>query len=69
MDPIETLDYINAFQEAVDTLILCSGYDTPKTPEKLTQKQYKECITEIDEDIFNIECLINELREQIEIIK
>ena len=26
MDPIQTIDYINAFQDAVNTLVLCSGY-------------------------------------------
>ena len=34
MDPIKTIDYINAFEEAVNTLVLCSGYDTPATTKK-----------------------------------
>ena len=70
MDPIETIDYINAFQDAVNTLVLCSGYDTPENEKlKTTEKQYQKFIDEVDEDIFNIECLINEIREQINTIK
>ena len=71
MDPIKTIDYINAFEEAVNTLVLCSGYDTPATTKKfdIVEKKYEKLLLDVDEDIFNIECLINEIREQINIIK
>ena len=71
MDPIKTIDYINAFQEAVNTLVLCSGYDTlaPTENLKITEKHIQKFMDEVDEDIFNIECLINEIREQINLIK
>lgn len=70
MDPLRTIDYIDAFQEAVNTLVLCSGYDNPynKKTEKV-EKKLNKFIHEVDEDIFNIECLINDIRETIRTIK
>ena len=35
----------------------------------LSKKKYEKLLLDVDEDIFNIECLINEIREQINIIK
>jgi hypothetical protein len=73
MNTIQTIDYINAFKDAVNTLVLCSGYNEtpqiPKTNLEIIDEKFTAYIKEVDEDIFNIECLINEIREQIKEIK